>query len=134
MPHQHLRLFSWQKQLKKYKYNKYNKNQQTNKHKLHYTRFFTLTYDKNSKTFSGKILLNNSLSEFTSEKSFLWKSMEIWLGASFTKQGKLARERNSKKVPMGVEIYAGDLPTIKEHSRNISFTYRPTQYTKHSAN
>ncbi len=28
------------KTIKKYKYNKYNKNQQTNKHKLYYTRFF----------------------------------------------------------------------------------------------
>ncbi len=54
------------KTIKKYKYNKYNKKQQTNKHKLYYTRFFTLTYDKNSKTFSGKIILNNSLSKFTS--------------------------------------------------------------------
>ncbi len=57
--------------------------------------------------------------------------------ASFTKQGKLARERNSKTAPMGVEIYAGDLLTnalIKEHRCNISFTYRPAQYTKRSTN
>ncbi len=38
------------------------KNQQANKHKL----FLTLIYDTNSKSFSGKIILNNSLSEFTS--------------------------------------------------------------------
>ncbi len=35
---------------------------------------------------------------------------------------------------MGGEISAGDLLTIKEHRRNITFTYRPTQYTKRSAN
>ncbi len=30
---------------------------------------------------------------------------------------------------MGMEISAGDLLTMhKEHRRNISFTYRPTQY------
>ncbi len=39
MPCQNLSLFSWQKQLQKYNYNKYNKNQLTNKHKLHYTTF-----------------------------------------------------------------------------------------------
>ncbi len=33
------------------------------------------------------------------------------LGASFTKQGKLVRERNYKTAPMGVEISAGDLLT-----------------------
>ncbi len=33
---------------------------------------------------------------------------------SFTKQGKLARERNSKRVPMGVEISAGDLLTTRK--------------------
>ncbi len=37
----------------------------------------------------------------------------------------------------GMYISAGDLLTtaqMKEHRRNISFTYRPTQYTKCSAN
>ncbi len=34
--------------------------------------------------------------------------------ASFTKQGKLARECNSKTVPMGVEISAGDLLTTRK--------------------
>ncbi len=34
------------------------------------------------------------------------------LRASFTKQGKLAREPNSKTVPMGGEISAGDLLTM----------------------
>ncbi len=37
----------------------------------------------------------------------------------------------------GMYISAGDLLTtaqIKEHRRNISFTYRPMQYTKCSAN
>ncbi len=56
---------------------------------------------------------------------------------SFIKNGKLARERNSKTAPMGVEISAGGLLTtaqIKELRRNISFTYRPTQYTKLSTN
>ncbi len=53
------------KTIKKYKYNKYNKNQQTNKCKLYYTILFTLTYDKNSKTFSG------TLSEFTTVNSFI---------------------------------------------------------------
>ncbi len=32
----------------------------------------------------------------------------------FTKQGKLARERNSKTAPMGVEISAGDLLTMSK--------------------
>ncbi len=57
--------------------------------------------------------------------------------ASFTKQGKLAREHNTKKAPMGGEISVSDLLTIrklKEHRHNISFTYRPTQYNKRSAN
>ncbi len=47
------------------------------------------------------------------------------------------QERNSKVAPMGVEMSAGGLITtaqIKEHRRNISFTYQPTQYTKPSAN
>ncbi len=35
----------------KFKYNKYNKNTS------YYTIFFTLAYDTNSKTFSGKITL-----------------------------------------------------------------------------
>ncbi len=58
------------------------------------------------------------------------------LRASFTKQGKLARERNSKTAPMGVEMSAGDLLTTRKlkNRRNISFTYQPTQYTKHSTN
>ncbi len=34
--------------------------------------------------------------------------------ASFTKQGKLARERNSKTAPMSVEISAGDLLTKRK--------------------
>ncbi len=37
--------------------------------------------------------------------------METIHRASFTKQGKLARERNSKTVLMGAEISAGDLLT-----------------------
>ncbi len=36
------------------------------------------------------------------------------LMASFTKQGKLAREPNSKTAPMGVEISAGDLLTMRK--------------------
>ncbi len=36
------------------------------------------------------------------------------LRASFTKQGKLARERNSKRALMGVEISAGDLLTTRK--------------------
>ncbi len=43
------------------------------------------------------------------------------LRASFTKQGKLARERNFKTLPMGVNISAGVLLTtkpFKEHRRN----------------
>ncbi len=36
----------------------------------------------------------------------------ITLRDRFTKQGKLARERYSKTVQMGVEIYAGDLLTL----------------------
>ncbi len=35
-----------------------------------------------------------------------------WLGASFAKQGKLARERNSKTAPMGGEISVCDLLTM----------------------
>ncbi len=34
--------------------------------------------------------------------------------ASFTKQGKLARERNSKTAPIGGEISAGDLLTMRK--------------------
>ncbi len=34
--------------------------------------------------------------------------------ASFTKQGKLARECNSKTAPMGGEIYAGDLLAMRK--------------------
>ncbi len=58
------------------------------------------------------------------------------LRASFTKQDKLMRERNSKTAPMGVEISAGDLLTTRKlkNRRNISFTYRPTQNTKRSTN
>ncbi len=59
------------------------------------------------------------------------------LRARFTKQVKLAPEHNSKTASVGVEIYAGgftDNTQIKKHRRNISFTRRPTQYTKHSAN
>ncbi len=52
------------KTIKKYKNNKYNKNQQTNKQVILHKMFY-ITYDKSSKTFSGKIILN-SLSEFTS--------------------------------------------------------------------
>ncbi len=33
---------------------------------------------------------------------------------SFTKQGKSERERNSKTAPMGVEISAGDLLTMRK--------------------
>ncbi len=40
MPCQHLRLFSWQKLFKKYKYNKYNKNQQTNKQVILHKMFY----------------------------------------------------------------------------------------------
>ncbi len=48
--------------------------------------------------------------------------LKCWFRASFTKQGKLARERNSKTAPMGGDISEGDLLTtaqIKEHTRNI---------------
>ncbi len=34
--------------------------------------------------------------------------------ASFTKQGKLAQERNSKTAPMGVDISVGDLLTTRK--------------------
>lgn len=57
------------------------------------------------------------------------------LRASITKQGKLARVRNSKTAPMGMEISVRDLPTMwKLKNTDISFTYRPMQYTKVSAN
>ncbi len=36
------------------------------------------------------------------------------LRARFTKQGKLALERNSKTAPMSVEISAGDLLTMSK--------------------
>ncbi len=49
--------------MKKYKYNKYIENQQKKKHKLYYTIFLTLKYEKNSKAFSGKIILNNTLND-----------------------------------------------------------------------
>ncbi len=49
------------KTIKKYKNNKY---KQTNKQVILHKMFY-ITYDKSSKTFSGKIILN-SLSEFTS--------------------------------------------------------------------
>ncbi len=37
--------------------------------------------------------------------------------ASFTKQGKLAREHNTKKAPMGGEISVGDLLTMPQIKR-----------------
>ncbi len=51
------------KTIEKYKYNKYNKNQQTKKVILHK---IWLTHDTNSKKKSSKITLNNSLSELSS--------------------------------------------------------------------
>ncbi len=39
---------------------------------------------------------------------------EHTIRASFTRQGKLAWERDSKTAPMGVEISAGDLLTTRE--------------------
>ncbi len=43
------------------------------------------------------------------------KKLNLWrLWASFTKQGKLLRERNSKTAPMGGEIYVGDLLTTRK--------------------
>ncbi len=49
--------------------------------------------------------------------------------------GKLAREHNSKTTPMGGEISAGDLLTIRKlKNTDMSFTYRPTEHTKRSAN
>ncbi len=44
---------------------------------------------------------------------------------SFTKQGKLAWEHDTKKAQMGGDISAGDLL-----SRNIPFIHRPTQYER----
>ncbi len=41
------------------------------------------------------------------------RSIIMHYRASFTKQGKLARERNTKKAQMGGEISAGDL--LKMH-------------------
>ncbi len=45
-----------------------------------------------------------------------WQSIRCVyaLRDSFTKQGKLARERNSKTAPMGGEISAGDLQTMRK--------------------
>ncbi len=45
------------------------------------------------------------------------------LGASFTKQGKLARERNSKTAPMGVDISAGDLLTMRKLNTDTTSFY-----------
>ncbi len=69
--------------------------------------------------------------------SFKWmRHTDIILGASFTKRGKLAQERNSKTAPMGMEISARDLLTSGKlkNTDAILFPYRPTQYTKHCAN
>ncbi len=47
-----------------------------------------------------------------------YKFQEIWIchklrpGARFTKQSKLALERNSTEAPMGGEYFAGDLLTM----------------------
>ncbi len=57
--------------------------------------------------------------------------------ASFTKQGKLARERNSKTAPMGVETSAGDLLTtckLKNTDATSHLHIDQPQYTKRSAN
>ncbi len=44
-------------------------------------------------------------------------------------------ERNSKTEPMGVDISAGDLLTMRKlKNYNISFPQWPAQSTKHSAN
>ncbi len=45
-----------------------------------------------------------------------FKMLILVLTASFTKQGKLAQERNSRTAPMGVEISAGDLLTMHKSS------------------
>ncbi len=41
--------------------------------------------------------------------SYQVENKQLW--ASFTKQGKFARERNTKQAPMGGEIYTSDLLT-----------------------
>ncbi len=46
------------------------------------------------------------------------------LRASFTKQGKLARERNSKTAPMGGEITAGDLLTMCKLTSHLHIDQR----------
>ncbi len=52
------------------------------------------------------------------------------LRASFTKRDKLARERNSKTGCGSFCGWVTNNAQIKEHRCNISFTYRPMQYTK----
>ncbi len=63
--------------------------------------------------------------------SFIYK-----LKARFTKQGKLALQHNSKTATDGCGkfcMWFTDNAQMKEHRHIISFTYRPTQYTKRSA-
>ncbi len=47
----------------------------------------------------------------------------LTLRASFTKQGKLVRERKSKTAPMGGEIYAGDLLTMHKLKNTDATSY-----------
>ncbi len=58
------------------------------------------------------------------ENAYFQKKWSIPLRDRLTKQGKLAQERNSKIVPVGMEISAGDLLTtctLKNNRCNITF-------------
>ncbi len=76
---------------------------------------------RNAKTQYAKITVNKPFVKLIGLNVY-----SLW--GSFDKQGKLARELNSKTAPMGGEISAGDLLTMNaqiKHRCNISFTYQP---------